>query len=167
MGVPSEDGADRVVESGAPEVSGVVPLLRIRRMMLDAADHRRLAEFYRRLLGAQYEPGSEPGQEVEPRFIDLVEPVTGARLGFQVSENYQRPDWPDHRRVPTQGHLDITVLSGDFDRAIDFAVSLGACVVSAVERDEGIVVLLDPEGHPLCFLTAAVSDESANDSVVR
>jgi catechol 2,3-dioxygenase-like lactoylglutathione lyase family enzyme len=127
-------------------------------MMLDAADHRRLAEFYRCLLGAQYEPGSEPGQEVEPRFIDLVEPATGARLGFQVSENYQRPDWPDHRRVPTQGHLDITVPSGNFDRAIDFAVSLGARVVSSEERDEGIVVLLDPAGHPFCFLTAAVPD---------
>ncbi|MDN3459933.1 VOC family protein [Rhodococcus sp. APC 3903] len=130
-------------------------------MMLDAADHRRLAEFYRRLLGARYEPGSEPGKDVKPRFLDLVEPATGARLGFQVSENYQRPDWPDHHRVPTQGHLDISVQAGELDRAIDFAVSLGACVVSVVERDEGIVVLLDTAGHPFCFLTAAVSDESA------
>jgi hypothetical protein len=81
-------------------------------MMLDAADRRRLAEFYRRLLGAQYEPGSEPGQEVEPRFIDLVEPTTDARLGFQAGENYQRPFWPDHRKAPTQGHLDISVQGG-------------------------------------------------------
>ncbi|MCQ4129015.1 hypothetical protein NOU13_31410 [Rhodococcus erythropolis] len=101
MGVPSEGGADRRV--GAADFSSVVPRPRTRRMMLDAADHRRLAEFCPRLLGAQYEPGSEPGQEVEPRFIDLVEPATGARLGFQVSENYQRPDWTDHHRVPTQG----------------------------------------------------------------
>lgn len=93
-----------------------MPRLRIRRMMLDAADHRRLAEFYRCLLGAQYEPGSEPGQEVEPRFIDLVESATGARLGFQVSENYQRPDWPDHRRVPTQGHLESVSRRGSLIR---------------------------------------------------
>ncbi|MDN3460771.1 VOC family protein [Rhodococcus sp. APC 3903] len=136
-------------------------------MMVDAADHRQLAEFYRRLLTARYEPGSEPGQDVEPRFIDLVEPATGARLGFQVSENYRQPDWPDHRRVPTQGHLDIIVLSGDFDRGIEIAVSLGACVVSAVGRDEGIVVLLDPEGHPFCFLTPAVPDGPTGDSEVR
>ncbi|MFI7167419.1 VOC family protein [Rhodococcus erythropolis] len=167
MGESSDGGAESIGESEAAEISSVVPQLRIRRMMLDAADHRRLAEFYRRLLDAQYEPGSEPGQEVEPRFIDLVEPATGARLGFQVSENSRRPDWPDHRGVPAQGHLDITVLSGDFDRAIDFAVSLGGCVVSAVERDEGIVVLLDPAGHPFCFLTAAVSDESAGDTGMR
>ncbi len=113
-----------------------MPRLRIRRMMLDATDHRRLAEFYRRLLGAQYE-GSEPGQDVEPRFIDLVEPTTGARLGFQVSENYQRPDWPDHGKAPTQGHLDISLQACELDQAIDFAVSLGACVTSVVERDEG------------------------------
>ncbi|WP_372507652.1 VOC family protein [Rhodococcus erythropolis] len=61
----------------------------------------------------------------------------------------------------------MTVVSGDFDRAIDFAVSLGACVVSSVEREEGIVVLLDRAGHPFCFLTAAVSDESAGDSEVH
>ncbi|MGM5069209.1 VOC family protein [Rhodococcus qingshengii] len=136
-------------------------------MMLDATDHRRLAEFYRRLLGAQYEPGSEPGQEVEPRFIDLVEPATGARLGFRSVRNYQRPDWPDHHRVPTQGHLDISVQAGEFDQAIAFAVTLGACVGSVVERDEGIVVLLDPAGHPFCFLTAALSDGCVGSLGVR
>jgi len=88
-------------------------------------------------------------------------------LGSQVSEIYQRPDWPDHRRGATQGRLDIGVLTGDYDRVGDFVVSLGACVVSAEERDEGIVVLLDPAGHPFCLLTAAVFDESAGDSEVR
>lgn len=46
--------------------------------------------------------------------------------------------------MPTQGHLDISVLNGDFDRAIDFDISPGACVVSAEERDEGIVVSPSP-----------------------
>ena len=69
--------------------------------------------------------------------------------------------------MSTQGHLDITVVSGDVDGAIDFAVSLGVCVVSAEVRDEGIVVLLDPAGHPFCFLTAAVAGGPAGDSGVR
>lgn len=154
MGRASEVELDHNATSGIVADPGAVPQLRIRRMMLDAADHRRLAEFYRRLLGAQYESGSEPGQEDEPRFLDLIDPATGARLGFQVSENYRPPDWPDHHRVPTQGHLDLTVLTGELDRAIDFAVSLGARVLSTEERDDGMVVLADPAGHPFCFLTA-------------
>ncbi|MBW0292734.1 MULTISPECIES: VOC family protein [Rhodococcus] len=61
----------------------------------------------------------------------------------------------------------ISVQEGELDQAIDFAVSLGACVASVVERDEGIVVLLDPEGHPFCFLTAAVPEAPVSDSEVR
>ncbi|WP_182263317.1 VOC family protein [Rhodococcus sp. UFZ-B548] len=50
--------------------------------------------------------------------------------------------------MPTQGRLDISVLRGELDSAIDYAVSLSARVVSAEERDDGMVVLVDPAGHP-------------------
>jgi len=126
--------------------------LRVRQTVLDARDHRALAEFYRRLLAARYAPGSEPGQEEEPRFIELEASDAGVALAFQVSATHQAPDWPDQHRVPAQAHLDIDVPPGQLDRAIEYARSLGASIRSTAERAEGGVVLADPAGHPFCLL---------------
>lgn len=128
------------------------PQLRLRQTVLDAGDHRALAEFYRRLLAAQYAPGSEPGQAEEPRFIELTAPDSGVGLAFQLSATHQAPDWPDQQRVPAQAHIDIDVPPGQLDHAIEYARSLGAHILSTAERAEGGVVLADPAGHPFCLL---------------
>lgn len=128
------------------------PRLRIRQTVLDSADHRQHAEFYRRLLGAEYRPGSEPGETEEPQYIEVHEPASGFGLAFQVSEGYVAPDWPDHERAQTQAHVDIDVPTPYFDHAVKRAVSLGGRILSTEQRDEGLVVLEDPAGHPFCFL---------------
>lgn len=125
--------------------------LRLRGTVLDSRDHRTLAEFYRRLLGARYAAGSEPGRAEEPRFIEL-EVAGRAGLVFQVDPTHQPPDWPDHMRAHSQAHVDVDAPPGRLDEAVEAAVALGARVLSTAERTDGMVVMADPAGHPFCLL---------------
>src|SRR5215217_2203869 len=78
---------------------------------IDTTDCRGLAEFYRKLLGAQYRTGDEPPDEGSPDDADWLVLVgaNGHRLlAFQQVERLERTTWPDHD-VPMQMHLDTSV----------------------------------------------------------
>ena len=68
-------------------------------------------------------------------------------IAFQKIPNYIRPIWPSGE-VPTQMHLDLKVQS--IDAAVVFAKGLGATV--ARKNVERCTVMLEPEGHPFCFV---------------
>lgn len=124
---------------------------RLRSTVLDAEDHRALAEFYRLLLGWRYRAGDEPGGGNDDFLI--LEAPDGQRLAFQATEHLPRPTWPS-TEVHQQLHLDFTV--GDtstLDHHRARALELGAreIVDKRTDPDEPIVIFADPAGHPFCI----------------
>ncbi len=129
-------------------------------VVLDCADPRSLAEFYRQLLGFPYRPGDEapaPGAD-DPRGRDwlvLRNPVGGVGIAFQRIAEPTRATWPDGP-VPQQAHLDCKV--SDVSALADayrFALDLGATLLrdQSADPQEPLYVLADPAGHPFCIFT--------------
>jgi catechol 2,3-dioxygenase-like lactoylglutathione lyase family enzyme len=125
---------------------------------IDTTDARRLAEFYRLLLGLQYRPGDEPpvGGEDDADWLVLLDQGGGRVLAIQEVERLERTTWPTHD-VPMQMHLDFTVPSRDeLERHRERAEELGAEILLDRTDDEGepLYVLADPSGHPFCLFVA-------------
>jgi catechol 2,3-dioxygenase-like lactoylglutathione lyase family enzyme len=119
--------------------------------VLDAVDHRALAEFYRELLGWTYRDGDE---DREHDWLVLIGP--GQRLAFQQVEVLPPSTWPDSY-VPQQVHLDLTVpdvasLQVQHERALE----LGAVLLldRSDDPDEPLRVYADPAGHPFCIFVS-------------
>ena len=137
-------------------------------VVLDCSDPRRLAEFYRQLLGYAYRPGDEPPAEGQPddRGQDwlVLRPDAGERSGgrgiaFQYAADYVPPRWSaeaplakdDQRQML---HLDMTVPDvAALARQRDRAVSLGATILldRSDDEEEPLYVFADPMGHPFCI----------------
>lgn len=130
---------------------------RVVQTVLDTTDPRRLAEFYRALLGLAYRSGDEPPApgEPDPRGEDwLVLHGEGLwPLAFQKVPEITPPTWPDPA-VPQQLHLDMTVPdTATLDAQRARAESLGARVLldRRADPDEPLYVFADPDGHPFCI----------------
>ena len=114
--------------------------------VLDARRPEALAGFYQALLG--WEVASQ-----DPTWVALRAPDGGAGLSFQLDPEHEEPTWPSQAGLSQmQLHLDIGV--NDLAAGVDRALSLGARR-AAVQPQTGVVVLLDPEGHPFCLFTSA------------
>jgi catechol 2,3-dioxygenase-like lactoylglutathione lyase family enzyme len=110
--------------------------------VLDAPDAAALADFYSRLLGW-------PVVKKEDGWVTLAPPGSVVYLGFQSSEGYQPPTWPNTDGSPQMMlHLDLEV--PDLERAVQAAVSEGATVADFQPQDD-VRVMLDPAGHPFCL----------------
>jgi hypothetical protein len=133
----------------------------IRQTVLDTADPRRLAEFYRQLFGLQYCPGDEPPRLGQPDpkgqdWLILTSPAGGVALAFQKVGVLPEATWPDGP-VPQQMHLDTTVpTAADLDVAHGRALALGARLLEDRSDDpqEPLRVYADPAGHPFCIIAA-------------
>jgi catechol 2,3-dioxygenase-like lactoylglutathione lyase family enzyme len=129
--------------------------------VLDTTDARRLAEFYRELLGYEYRAGDEPPAAGEPDpagsdWLVLVEPGTRRRLAFQQVDRLAESTWP-RADVPQQLHLDLSVPTADeLVEQRDRVVALGGRVVHDRFDDprEPLYVFADPAGHPFCIFVA-------------
>lgn len=109
-------------------------------IILDCADPRALAEFYRTLTG----------WEVTSADDDAVYLGGGpVQLAFQRVAHYEPPTWPDGG---TQAHLDLTV--ADVTAAVADLLAAGAGRPEFQPGDGGWVVLTDPAGHPFCLSAA-------------
>jgi catechol 2,3-dioxygenase-like lactoylglutathione lyase family enzyme len=130
----------------------------LRSVVLDTTDARRLAEFYRRLLGYRYRPGDEPppGGQPDPRgetWLILLDGVGRAILAFQQVARLPQPTWPDDG-VPQQLHLDLRVATKEeLVEQHERALALGARVLQDRSDDpaEPVYVYADPAGHPFCI----------------
>jgi catechol 2,3-dioxygenase-like lactoylglutathione lyase family enzyme len=133
----------------------------LRQTVLDSTDARRLAEFYRQLLGFEYRPGyapPPPGAD-DPKGRDwliLVHQSGAPQLAFQQVAALPAATWPDPG-VPQQLHLDLTVpdeqaLAEQHARAL----ALGARLLLDRSDDplERLIVYADPDGHPFCIIVA-------------
>jgi catechol 2,3-dioxygenase-like lactoylglutathione lyase family enzyme len=124
---------------------------------IDTTDARKLAEFYRQLLGLRYRAGHEPpadGSADDADWLVLVADDGSRRLAFQQVDRLEHTTWPDHD-VPMQMHVDFTVSSREeLERQRERAESLGARLLLDRTADVGepLYVFADPDGHPFCIL---------------
>jgi glyoxalase superfamily protein len=130
-------------------------------VVLDTTDARRLAEFYRQLLGYVYRPGDEPppGDQIDERGRDwlvLRHPSGSPRIAFQQVAALRKSTWPQDE-IPQQLHLDLTVPTvRDLDRQHERALELGATMLydRSQHPQEPLRVYADPAGHPFCIFVA-------------
>lgn len=142
----------------------VTSLPTLRSVVFDTTDARRLAEFYRQLLGYHYRPGDGPPAAGSPDpqgsdWLVLVAPEGAARLAFQQVDQLDAPTWPDPT-LPQQVHLDLTVAStADLASQHRRILDLGARLLEdrSDDPDEPLYVYADPAGHPFCVFVPAAS----------
>ncbi|MDP6666670.1 MAG: VOC family protein [Dehalococcoidia bacterium] len=118
------------------------PYFALASVVLDSSDARKLASFYRQLLGWSV-------VENEPGWVKLTPPGGGPGLSFQSEPAYIPPTWPsDQARQQMQLHLDIAV--DDLEAAGALAAAAGATLAD-YQPQETVRVFLDPAGHPFCL----------------
>ncbi len=125
--------------------------MRVSGPTLDAADPLALAEFYERLLGWTIvaREGPRPGMPSTDGWAKLRSPSGDMKLEVQWDPHFRPPVWPSAAGEQLMMmHLDIGV--ADLDAAVAWAVAHGA-VVADHQPQDGVRVLLDPEGHPFCL----------------
>ncbi len=129
-------------------------------MVLDGPDVRKLAEFYRELLGLRYRPGDEPppAGEPDPQGQDwlVLRGDGGSQLAFQQVASLPEATWPEGP-IPQQLHLDLTVPdTAELDVQHERALGLGARLLEDRSEDpeEPLRVYADPAGHPFCIFVA-------------
>jgi catechol 2,3-dioxygenase-like lactoylglutathione lyase family enzyme len=135
---------------------------RLRQVVLDCADARSSAEFYRRLLGLVYRSGDEPPEAggVDERGGDWLVLRTSdgvPQLAFQQVSELPEASWPDNAPVPQQLHLDMTVASvEDLEVQHHRVLRLGGRLLYDRSHDpeEPLRVYADPAGHPFCIFVA-------------
>jgi hypothetical protein len=94
------------------------------------------------------EEGPRPGGPEDDGWAQLNAP-DGPTLNFEYERHFRRPVWPSAPGAQTASqHLDVEVTS--LDEAVDHAVSCGA-ELAAVQPQNGVRVLFDPDGHPFCL----------------
>ncbi|MGY2057340.1 VOC family protein [Nocardia gipuzkoensis] len=113
----------------------------LRSVVLDCPEPRKLARFYRELLGGEL-------LEVDDDdWVVLVE-TSGRRIAFQTAPQYKPPRFPDPE-ASQQIHFDVLV--DDITEAEPVALALGATLVQA-ETDGAFRVYADPVGHTFCLV---------------
>lgn len=116
--------------------------MRLTGVVLGSRDPRRLAGFYRDLLGWAVE-------REEPEWVKLVAPDGPTGLSFQLEPDHVPPVWPAKQgEQQMQVHLDIWVES--LDAGVARAQQLGARKAPD-QFEDGVVVMVDPDGHPFCL----------------
>jgi len=143
-------------ESSTPPTTSA-PAPRIRQVVLDTTDARRLAEFYRQFFDLVYRSGDEPPPpgEPDPNGADWLVLHRGGEdfgVAFQQVEVLPRSTWPA-ATVPQQLHLDTTVPDiAALEIQHERALALGATLLldRTDDPDEPLRVYADPDGHPFC-----------------
>ncbi|PPS68858.1 MULTISPECIES: VOC family protein [Streptomyces] len=126
--------------------------------VLDSTDARKLAEFYRSLLGLDYAEEDEPPPAGQPdehgrNWLVLRTPDGAPQLAFQQVERRREPDWPDGP-VPQQMHLDLSVASLEvLHNQHERVLTLGGSRPDP-DDDERFRVYREPEGHPFYIFVA-------------
>jgi catechol-2,3-dioxygenase len=124
---------------------------------IDARDCRRLAEFYRQLLGLRYRPGDEvptDGRVDDANWLVMVDAEGKRVLTVREKRDTTPPTWPSEA-VPMQMHLDFKVPTVDeLELHRERAEKLGAKLLYDRSHDDGepLYVMADPAGHPFCLL---------------
>lgn len=112
-------------------------------IVIDCEDAAQLAAFYAGLLGWTATP-------LEGDCFIVESPGHTDRYICQHEEDYVPPVWPEKEGAQQKSiHLDFTV--SDLQKAVAYAVSLGAVVAAEQYKPEKWITLFDPAGHPICL----------------
>ncbi len=120
--------------------------IRLKAVVLDCRDIQALSDFYIRMLGWEkvYSEGDY--------WVEIAPPGGDSDIAFQKNEDYLPPVWPEEPGAQQQMvHLDFAVGRDWLQEAAGQAVACGAKVAETQFSDDWIV-LIDPEGHPFCFV---------------
>lgn len=117
-------------------------------VVLECKDVDALSEFYIQLLGWKKNYGEDD------EWTDIISPSGGVKIAFQKNENYISPVWPDQPGAQQQmAHLDFTVRDKkQMELAVQKAISCGAVKASVQFDSEKWTTMIDPAGHPFCFV---------------
>ena len=129
--------------------------------VLDCANPRETAEFYRQMFGLHYRDGDEVPPEGQPDengddWLVLLQPDGTRSLAFGKADDLAETTWPEHG-VPQQMHLDTCVGSvEELERQHERALALGARLRfdRTDDPDEPLRVYADPSGHLFCLFVA-------------
>ena len=129
--------------------------------VLDCREPRRLADFYRDLVGYEYRSGDETPTDGEDWLV--LKPTAGDHgLAFQLNPEHVPPVWtPEPDRPGDQQmmvHLDMGVSDVASLEAQRLRVlSLGGAVLydRSDDDEEPLYVFADPAGHPFCIFVRA------------
>lgn len=117
----------------------VPPFAEVATLVIDCAEVEPMVRMYRAL-----------GAKQHPRYGDqdcLL--ISGLTISFQTIEGYTAPTWPA-RSIPKMLHLDFFV---DSVEEMEHHLHLHGAVTAEWQphRVTGLVVMLDPAGHPFCI----------------
>ncbi|MEU8516826.1 VOC family protein [Kitasatospora sp. NPDC048722] len=112
-------------------------------VVVDCADPVALAAFYQKATG--WEPTHS-----DQDFVALGAGGPGPGPAFVRVQGHRAPQWPAGGK---QLHLDFTVPA--LDRAVDELLALGATRPVFQPGEGRWVVLVDPQGNPICLIPAA------------
>jgi hypothetical protein len=116
-------------------------------VVVDCQHAPPLAAFYQAACGGEIVRSAEDSAWLR---------LGGTLVIFREVENYQAPTWPS-AQVPMQSHLDFFV--DDLDEAEMLLHQQGATTCDyQPRRHSGLVVMLDPAGHPFCICTRVEID---------
>lgn len=117
-------------------------------VILEAKDMQGLADFYSKLL-------DWPIVYTEDEFIRLECPETGMGIAIQYAEDYIPPVWPSRTGFQQMMvHLDfMTANKQEREKTVSKALSLGAKTAKTQYGGDEWTTMLDPAGHPFCFLS--------------
>lgn len=127
--------------------------MRVSGPTLDSADPLALAGFYERLLGWPIvrREGPRPDMPATDGWAMLRSPAGDMKIEVQWEPHYRPPVWPGVAGEQLMMvHLDIGV--ADLAAGVAWAEAQGARP-AAHQPQEGVTVMLDPEGHPFCLFT--------------
>jgi predicted enzyme related to lactoylglutathione lyase len=124
------------------------PIATLTMVNLDSGDPVALTNFYAKVLGWTVAYADED--------YGMIRNDSGTTIGFGRIDDYRSPTWPDSHGTKRY-HLDLQV--GELEKAKDELVELGATVADPQPGPGKWLVMLDPQGHPLC-LVAKGADES-------
>jgi catechol 2,3-dioxygenase-like lactoylglutathione lyase family enzyme len=119
--------------------------------VLDAAQPLALADFYARLLGwpITRQEGPRPGNPPADGWAIMRSPDGRQKIEIQWEPHYSPPTWPSVSGGQLMMmHLDFGV--DDLDEGVRWALQAGARLADHQPQD-GVRVMLDPEGHPFCI----------------
>jgi hypothetical protein len=111
---------------------------RFTELIVDAADARRLADFWAAVLGWQPTGRYEGAVEI------AGPPGTGPSLVFVPV--------PEPKTVKNRLHVDVNPVGCDQAQEVERLIGLGARRVDVGQGEQTWVVLADPEGNEFCVL---------------
>lgn len=129
------------------DTKGLLPIS-LDAVVLECKDVAALSDFYIRLLGWKKNSGEDD------EWREIVSPSGGVIIAFQQNEDYIPPVWPDEPGAQQQmAHLDFTVRDKEqMELAVQHALSCGAVKASVQYDPKKWITMIDPAGHPFCFV---------------